>query len=176
MTGIGTTSAAVRRSRRQRRGLAGLFIALFLVGGLVFSYGLGHAPALRLCTAHDTGIPSAPTAPALPAGSASASGTASAPGATADATGHPAVLRDLPAHLVPRAWAVLDAPVDRAPLVPAHACLCLAVLLSLMVLALAAPFRRTLLRLPPRLGWLAGPPLGTVAAPPSLSALQVLRL
>ncbi|MFC9978005.1 hypothetical protein ACFVH6_44570 [Spirillospora sp. NPDC127200] len=175
MTGIGATSAVGRRSRRQRRGLAGLFIALFLVGGLVFSYGLGHAPALRLCTAHDTGIPSAPAAPAPPAGSASATGTASVPGAAVNADGHPAV-RDLPAHLTPRAWVALDAPDRRAPLDPAHACLCLAVLLSLMVLALAAPFRRTLLRLPPRLGWLAGPPLGTVAAPPSLSALQVLRL
>ncbi|MFI6520780.1 hypothetical protein ACIBF1_34860 [Spirillospora sp. NPDC050679] len=170
MTGIGTTSAAGWRSRRQRRGLAGLFIALFLVGGLVFSYGLGHAPALRLCTAHDTGIPTAPVASA-----GSAPGAASAPDASVNADGHPAV-RDLPAHLMPRAWAALDAPDRRAPLDPAHACLCLAVLLSLMVLALAAPFRRTLLRLPPRLGWFAGPPPGTVAAPPSLSALQVLRL
>ncbi|WP_067488645.1 hypothetical protein [Actinomadura hibisca] len=160
MTGIG----ALRRHHRQRHGLAGLLIALFLVGGLVFSYGLGHAPALRLCTAHDAGVPAAPTAPALLTGSASGH-------EAAHAAGHSPL-----AHLAVPDLAQAIAPADRAPLDPAHACLCLAVLLSLMVLALVAPSRRTLLRLPPRLGWLVGPSASTTPAPPSLSALQVLRL
>ncbi|SNT10028.1 hypothetical protein SAMN05443665_101635 [Actinomadura meyerae] len=49
---------------RSRHGTAGLLVALFVVAGLVFSYGLGgHGPPLRVCTEHAVTAP-ADTAPA----------------------------------------------------------------------------------------------------------------
>ncbi|QKW35866.1 hypothetical protein HUT06_18995 [Actinomadura sp. NAK00032] len=53
---------------RSRHGTAGLLVALFVVAGLVFSYGLGgHGPPLRVCTEH---------AVTVPVGTAAASGDA----------------------------------------------------------------------------------------------------
>ncbi|MFG2021257.1 hypothetical protein [Actinomadura geliboluensis] len=43
---------------RSRHGTAGLLVALFVVAGLVFSYGLGgHGPPLRVCTEHAVTVP-----------------------------------------------------------------------------------------------------------------------
>jgi hypothetical protein len=71
---------------------------------------------------------------------------------------------------------------DRANTVPAHpqpaphdVCLSLAVLLTLMVLALAAVPRSRGVR-PRRLGWVLSPPACAPPRPRSLAVLQVLRL
>lgn len=41
----------------RRHGPAGLLVALFAVGGLVFTYGIGHAPPPRICTEHAVTAP-----------------------------------------------------------------------------------------------------------------------
>ncbi|POM23236.1 hypothetical protein BTM25_43890 [Actinomadura rubteroloni] len=45
------------RTERPRRGPLGLLLALFVAAGLVFSYGLGHAPPREICTAHSLHAP-----------------------------------------------------------------------------------------------------------------------
>ncbi|MWK39053.1 hypothetical protein GEV43_36860 [Actinomadura sp. J1-007] len=67
-------------------------------------------------------------------------------------------------------------PMKAPPLSPLDACLCLAVLLTFLVLALASSPGRSRLRLAARNGWTLAPPPAGVPSPPSLSSLQVLRL
>jgi hypothetical protein len=55
-------------------------------------------------------------------------------------------------------------------------CLCLAVLLSLLLLGLAGLVRRALSRLPARIGWALAPSPGASATAACTPALQVLRL
>ncbi|WP_433323937.1 hypothetical protein [Spirillospora sp. CA-294931] len=127
---------------RRRHGFAGLLVALFVVAGIVFSYGLGHAQPLRVCTAHSLSVP----VHHLPAG---------------HADGDPIAA---------------STPVDAPPLSPAEACLSLAVLLTMLTLALAArPRLAGALRLP-RAGRSPRGPTPTPPSPVSLAALQVLRL
>ena len=52
------TRTAAAASQR-RHGLAGLLVALFVVAGLLSSYGLGHGAPLRVCTQHALSVPSA---------------------------------------------------------------------------------------------------------------------
>ncbi|QXJ20083.1 hypothetical protein AGRA3207_000729 [Actinomadura graeca] len=138
----GTTS-------RRRHGLAGLLVGLFVVAGLVFSYGLGHAPPPRVCTEHAVTVPVG------------------------------AALADHGPHgTVPKpADAVMDAPPPLPPQGPSDACLCLAVLFTLMVFALlAAGLGRPLLRVPARASWTAALPRGALPVLASPPTLQVLRL
>ncbi|MFI0356630.1 hypothetical protein [Actinomadura sp. 9N407] len=142
---------------RPRRGPAGLLMALFVVAGLMFSYGLGHGPPRDVCTAHLVSVPADVAA-------AMAGTTAAAPGAAAFSA---------PAFSAP----AFTAPLDLPPISPADAaCVCLAVLLGLMALGLASKRRGagTLLSRSTR-SFL--PPAGE---PPflalSLASLQVLRL
>ncbi|WP_155885054.1 hypothetical protein [Actinomadura flavalba] len=128
---------------RPRHGPAGLLVALFVVAGLVFSYGLGHPPPPQVCTAHALHAPADVPAFAAPSGGGTVLAVA-APG---------------------------DAPVD-----PATACLGLAVLLGLMVLALALPRVRPLPPGPGRPRRAARAPTARAPGPPSLAALQVLRV
>ncbi|GAA4379883.1 hypothetical protein GCM10023088_42710 [Actinomadura verrucosospora] len=143
---------------RRRHGLAGLLVALFVVGGLVFSYGLGHAPPPRVCTQH---------AVSVPVGAVSASTGHEQPDAAAAAlSGSHGLAQDAPAA----------APTKTPAPVPMDACLCLAVLFTLVLLGLAAVLRRPVSRLPARLGWAFTPPACTRLAPASWPSLQVLRL
>ncbi|WP_242911247.1 hypothetical protein [Actinomadura terrae] len=136
-------------TQRRRHGLAGLLVALFVVAGLVFSYGLGHAPPARACTEHAVTAPVGALAGHTPAG-----------------------------HALPRAAADVAVSVPKPPSHgPAEVCLCLAVLFTLLALGLlAAGLGRPVRRLPARLGWSPALPRGGVPAISLSSSLQVLRL
>jgi hypothetical protein len=147
------------RTPRLRHGQAGLLMALFVVAGLIFSYGLGHGPPPQICTTQLISVPvdeaahtPGPDAPAARPGTAEA----------------PAV----PGH----SFFAFTEPWDGSPLSTADTCLCLAVLLGLLALVLAARPRRTGGRTPPRSGWALVPPSIRISFGPSLSALRVLRL
>ncbi|WP_433478986.1 hypothetical protein ACQPZP_19265 [Spirillospora sp. CA-142024] len=143
---------------RRRHGLAGLLVALFVVGGLVFSYGLGHAPPARVCTQHAVSVP-VTVAEAF-------TGHAQPDAGVSPLNGHHS-----PVH------AALTAPPMKVPSqAPMEACLCLAVLFTLVLLGLAAWLGRPLTRLPARLGWALAPPPGAAAVLASTPSLQVLRL
>ncbi|WP_026415023.1 hypothetical protein [Actinomadura oligospora] len=155
MTGTVAQLARQRASQglegtpQRRHGLAGLLVVLFAVAGLMFSYGLEHAPPPDLCHPHDVVtwfVPGADGAHHRPA-----PGDGGAPFATF--TSH-----------------------DRTPPSPIDTCLCLAVLLGIMLLALAARPGRWQLLLPARVGWRSADPARPSPAPLSLAALQVLRL
>ncbi|GAA4101553.1 MULTISPECIES: hypothetical protein [Actinomadura] len=148
------TRTAAAASQR-RHGLAGLLVALFVVAGLVSSYGLGHGAPLRVCTQHALSVPSE-VADALAGGPPEQAHPAH-PAATPLAT-------------------TLKAPVDLPPLSPAHACLCLAVLISLLTLALAVGRRPMRALLAPRGHRVLAPQATGPPSPPSLASLQVLRL
>ncbi|GGQ40585.1 hypothetical protein GCM10010187_68310 [Actinomadura coerulea] len=149
---------------RRRHGLAGLLVALFVVGGLVFSYGLGHAPPPRVCTQHAVSVPVGAVAASTGHEQPDA-GAAPLSGSHGPAQGAPA------ASLMPAA-----SPTKAPAHVPMDACLCLAVLFTLVLLGLAAVPRRPVSRLPARLGWTFAPPPCTRLAPGSSPSLQVLRL
>ncbi|KAB2341091.1 hypothetical protein [Actinomadura rudentiformis] len=160
---------------RRRHGLAGLLVALFVVAGLVFTYGLGHAAPMRVCTAHLTSVP-ADVADAL---AHEADHTATASGAKTAEPGTAAEpVKGVPGKAVPLAAAPVTAraPLDLPPLDPASGCLSLAILLSLMILALAARPTRAGGVLPARVGWIIGIPWQRAPFSPSLASLQVLRL
>ncbi|NDU72651.1 hypothetical protein GWI34_08425 [Actinomadura sp. DSM 109109] len=143
---------------RRRHGLAGLLVALFVVGGLVFSYGLGHAPPPRVCTQHAVSAPVG-TAVTSPGHGQPDAGPSPLHGSHGLAEG------------------VLAASPMKVPApVPVDACLCLAVLFTLVLLGLAVASRRLLTRLPARLGWTFAPPPWARPAPASAPSLQVLRL
>ncbi|MEU5883967.1 hypothetical protein [Spirillospora sp. NPDC047279] len=163
-------------ARRRRHGLAGLLVALFVVAGLVFTYGLGHAPPVRVCTAHLTSV----TADAADATARQESAAAHAAGTAGLAAG--AASQSLAAGAAGAASQSLaaaplaaTAPLHLPPLDPAAGCLCMA-LLTLLILALAALPVRTGGRLPARIGWALGPPAPRPPSSPSLSSLQVLLL
>ncbi|MCR3743215.1 hypothetical protein BS35_005791 [Actinomadura glauciflava] len=143
---------------RRRHGLAGLLVALFAVGGLVFSYGLGHAPPPRVCTQH---------AVSVPVGALSASTGHEQPGAGAGTLHGP--------HGSAEGVSAVS-PLRPPPHVPMDACLCLAVLFTLVLLGLAAVLRRPVSRLPARIGWAFAPPPCARLVPASPPSLQVLRL
>lgn len=143
---------------RRRHGQAGLLVIFFAVGGLIFSYGLGHAPVVRVCTEHAVSVPlgavSSLTAPQTPQ------------------TGVPPLQ-----GLQDSADAMLSAPLKQdLPEAPLNACLCLAVLFTLVLLGLATGLRRPAFRLPARAGWAIVLPSGGTSAPASRPSLQVLRL
>ncbi|MEU9019653.1 hypothetical protein [Actinomadura sp. NPDC048394] len=162
-------------AHRRRHGQAGLLVALFVVAGLVFSYGLGHGLPDRVCIENGMSVP-AEVAAALHHTAAEPGGPASAGRAP---TGHAPAAHTAPVHGVPGhpgpAATSLSAPLRLPPLAPADACLCLAVLFALMLLGLATG-RRALLRLPARGGRAPAPPPGGFFSPVSLASLQVLRL
>ncbi|MDL4821368.1 hypothetical protein [Actinomadura opuntiae] len=141
-------------AHRRRHGQAGLLVALLVVAGLVFSYGLGHAPPDRVCIENGMNVPAEVAAAMHHDGRAPAVHTP---------PGH---------HGTPQMS--LSAPLRLPPLAPADACLCLAVLFALMLLGLAGG-RRAVLRLPARSGR-APAPRGGALSPVSLASLQVLRL
>ncbi|TDC70498.1 hypothetical protein E1200_05025 [Actinomadura sp. GC306] len=115
---------------RRRYGPAGLLVILFVVGGLAFSYGLGHAPVSRVCTEQAVSAPLQDRTP----------------------------------------------PQQERPETPPDACLCLAVLFTLLLLGLAAGTRRPAFRLPARVGWaVVRLPEGR-RVPLHRHSLQVLRL
>ncbi|WP_149264754.1 hypothetical protein [Actinomadura sp. K4S16] len=143
---------------RPRHGPAGLLVALFVVGGLVFSYGLGHAPPPRICTQHAVSVPVG--APWAFTGHGDAGAGASA----------------LQGSHSPAQGAASLSPVKAPAHVPMNACLCLAVLFTLVLLALAAGLRRPLSRLPARFGWTLSPPSGAGLVLAFSPSLQVLRL
>ncbi|WP_329091605.1 hypothetical protein OG979_41710 [Actinomadura citrea] len=143
---------------RRRHGLAGLLVALFVVGGLVFSYGLGHAPPARVCTQH---------AVSVPVGAVFASTGHEQPGTGAT---------PLRGFQGPAQGAPAASPMKVPAPVPSDACLCLAVLFTLVLLGLAAVLRRPVSRLPARLGWTFAPPPCTRLVRASAPSLQVLRL
>lgn len=151
-------------ARRRRHGLAGLLVALFVVAGLVFTYGLGHAPPVRVCTAHLTSV----TADAADA-------TARQESAAAHAAGTAGLAAGAASQSLAAAPLAATAPLHLPPLDPAAGCLCMA-LLTLLILALAALPVRTGGRLPARIGWALGPPAPRPPSSPSLSSLQVLLL
>ncbi|XRQ15894.1 hypothetical protein ACN3XK_34975 [Actinomadura welshii] len=185
---------------RRRHGLAGLLVILFVVGGLIFSYGLGHAPVARVCTAHAVSAPAgavlslstpsslgtpapsdapgpfgSPPAATLSAGAAPALGAVSGGGARQAAGTGLSLLQGLqkPAGA---ALAALAAPLKDKPRgIPPDTCLCLAVLL-LLLLGLAAGRRRRAFRLPARVGWAVVPLPAGAPVRPSRHSLQVLRL
>lgn len=169
-----------RTTPRLRHGPAGLLMALFLVAGLIFSYGLGHAPALRVCTTHSVSVP-ADVADAMAAHETVSSHAflragSARPGATAALTaGSPpgALYQGAAAPSGPSAFST---PFDPPPFHPVETCLCLAVLIGLMALGLAAKPRPAGARRPPRSGWTLAPPAFARPSPLSLTALQVLRL
>ncbi|WUI03702.1 hypothetical protein OHR68_18450 [Spirillospora sp. NBC_00431] len=143
---------------RRRHGPAGLLVALFVVGGLIFSYGLGHGPVERLCTEHAVSVPVA---------------------AVSAATGHhtPGPGGSALQGLHRLSDTALTAPLkDRAPQAPMDACLCMAVLFTLILLGLAVALRRPSSRLPARLGWTLVVPAAGASRPAFRPALQVLRL
>ncbi|MEU5995126.1 hypothetical protein ABZ806_39635 [Spirillospora sp. NPDC047418] len=142
----------------RRHGPAGLLVALFVVAGLVFSYGLGHGPPPRVCTEHAVTVPvdSLPTdGGQQPAASASASASQGMPQLAAAAFG---------------------APAKPPPHTPLGVCLCAAVLFTLLLLALATGPRRPLSRVPARTGWALPPPPGAASTPAFPPVLEVLRL
>jgi hypothetical protein len=143
---------------RPRHGLAGLLVAVFVVGGLVFSYGLGHAPPPRICTQHAVSVPVGAPWALTGHGEADAR-TAALQGSHGTAQG-----------------ALSASPLKAPAPVPMNACLCLAVLFTLVLLALAAGLRRTLSRLPARFGWALSPPSGARLVLAFSPSLQVLRL
>lgn len=144
----------------RRHGLAGLLVALFVVGGLIFSYGLGRTPVARVCTAHAV---SAPVTALAALSTASPPAEASVP----DARTAPESPFSTP----------LTAPLrENRPGLPTDACLCLAVLFSFILLGLAGGRGRRSIRLPARAGWTAVLPPGVMRLPPSRHSLQVLRL
>ncbi|CNF85465.1 Uncharacterised protein [Mycobacterium tuberculosis] len=153
----------------RRHGPAGLLVALFVVAGLVFSYGLGHGPPPRVCTEHAVTVPTA----GLPAAGLPAGGPL-AGGASADAGLQPA-----PASpgLLGLAGAALSAPAKPLPRTPLEVCLCAAVLFTFLLLVLAAVLRRRpLSRVPARTGWVLSPPPGAASTPVFPPVLEVLRL
>ncbi|MBO2463744.1 hypothetical protein [Actinomadura violacea] len=150
-------------AHRRRHGQTGLLVALFVVAGLVFSYGLGHALPDRVCIENGMSVP-AEVATAMHHASASHGGPAA----------HSAPVHGTPGHAGTAAPS-LSTPLRLPPLAPADACLCLAVLFALMLLGLATG-RRALLRLPARAPRAPAPPPGGVLSPVSLASLQVLRL
>ncbi|WP_131736776.1 hypothetical protein [Actinomadura roseirufa] len=159
-------------TQRRRHGLAGLLVALFVVAGLAFSYGLGHAPPARLCTEHSVSVPV--DAAAAAARHHPPSERTGPPTSTGTRIAAPLALHGVPA-LGGSAGTAANAPLS--PLPPLDACLCLAVLFTLMVLALlAAGAWRAFRRLPARAGWERAAPAGALPALLSLSSLQVLRL
>ncbi|TDC96490.1 hypothetical protein [Actinomadura sp. 7K507] len=181
---------------RRRHGLAGLLAILFVVGGLIFSYGLGHAPVPRMCTEHAV---SAPLSAASPSGGHQTPETAVSPhqglhgftgtalkaGAALKAGTAPAASTALKAGTAPAASAALEAgaalkagtALEQAPPQgPAYACLCLAVLFTLVLLGLAAGPGRPAFRLPARAGWALAPPSAAAHAPVLRPFHQVLRL
>ncbi|MFC4913560.1 hypothetical protein [Actinomadura gamaensis] len=141
-------TTAPQQTPQRRHGLAGLLVVLFAVAGLVFSYGLEHAPPPDVCHPHAV--------------------TWLAP--AADGSAH--------RHLVGVDGAPLTsiASHHRTPPAPVDTCLCLAVLLGFMLLALAARPGRWRFLLPARLGWRPAEPSRPCPAPLSLASLQVLRL
>ncbi|MFG2090758.1 MULTISPECIES: hypothetical protein [unclassified Spirillospora] len=142
---------------RRRHGQAGLLAILFVVGGLIFSYGLGHAPVPRVCTEH---------AVSVPAGVASSiTGVASLQGSSP--------LQDVHGSAEPASAAPLK---QKPPLTPMNAGLCLAVLFTLVLLALATGLGRPVFRLPARVGWALAPPSRGASTPTFRRSLQVLRL
>ncbi|MFC5186513.1 hypothetical protein [Actinomadura harenae] len=142
-------SRALRSAPRRQHGLAGLFVVLFAVAGLMFSYGLEHAPPVDLCHPHDAVTWFGPGAEGahhrLPHGD-----------------GESPIL-SVTSH-------------DRTPPSPVETCLCLAVLLGIMLLVMAARAGRRLLLLPARAGWRSAAPARPSPASLSLASLQVLRL
>lgn len=128
--------------------MAGLLVVLFAFAGLVFSYGLEHVPPPDICHAHSITwlAPAADGSPHL-----RLVGVDGAPPTS------------ISSH-------------DRTPPAPIDTCLCLAVLLGLMLLALAARPGRWALLLPARLGWRSAEPARPSPSPLSLASLQVLRL
>lgn len=144
-------------THRRRHGSAGLLVALFVVGGLIFSYGLRHGPPERLCTQHAVSVPVA-------VASASAGHQAPGPGAS-------------PLHELHRAAdTALTAPGKQVPQAPMDVCLCLAALFTLVLLGLAAGLRRPASRLPARIGWTLVPPSAAARDLVPRPSLQVLRL
>lgn len=151
-------------TRRRRHGPAGLLVALFVVGGLIFSYGLGHAPPPRVCTQHAVSAPVA------------AASAATGPEAR-DAGISPLQGLHSAADAVLTAGAELSAPAKRVPSqAPVGVCLCLAVLFTLVLLGLAAVLRRPGLRLPARVARALVPVSAGASALAPRPALQVLRL
>ncbi|MEO3828127.1 hypothetical protein [Actinomadura sp. B10D3] len=142
---------------RGRHGLAGLLVALFVVGGLIFSYGLGHGAPARVCTQHAVSVP------------VSTVSTGTGHAQQGDGAGPSSGAHGLVS-------AVLAEPEKPPAPAPMDACLCLAVLLSLLLLGLAGGFRRPLSRLPARAGWALAPPPGASAGAACAPTLQVLRL
>lgn len=151
---------------RRRHGLAGLLAILFVVGGLIFSYGLGHAPVTRVCTEHALSAPSG-------AASSGAAPSFAAPSFAASPLIGVAPLQDLQSSAEPALAAPLK---QKPPLTPMNACLCLAVLFTLVLLALATGLGRPVLRLPARAGWVLAPPSRGAYTPAFRPSLQVLRL
>lgn len=131
-----------------RNGLAGLLSILFVVGGLIFSYGLGHAPVSRVCTEHAVSVPV---------------DAASPPGASQVRQAGVSPLQGLQ-----KAPLKQDLALD--------ASLCLAVLFTLILLGLAGVLRRPAFRLPARAGWVLTLPSRGTPAPALQPSLQVLRL
>ena len=139
---------------RRRHGLGGLLTILFVVGGLIFSYGLGHATVPRLCTEHAVSAPLS----AVPSPS----------GQQAPETAVPPL---------PGPHGLSDtAPKKEPPQGAAHGSLCLAVLFTLFLLGLAAGPGRAAFRLPARAGWIVTLPSRAARAPVLRPSLQVLRL
>jgi hypothetical protein len=130
-------------------------VALFVVAGLVFSYGLGHGPPPRVCTENAVSVPVSSVPAAGPEGPASAEPSQGLHGL---------------------AGAALTAPVKPSPQMPLDVCLCAAVLFTLLLLALFSGLRRPFSRLPARTGWSLAPPPGATAPLAFPPVLQVLRL
>lgn len=133
---------------RRRHGVAGLLVVLFALAGLLFSYGLEHAPPPDIC--HPQGV--AWLSPPSEGVHHRFAGRTLAEPVSSGSSHH------------------------RAPHAPAETCLCLAVLLGIMLLALAARPERWRLLLPARVGWRSAAPARPSPAPLSLASLQVLRL
>ncbi|TDC57615.1 hypothetical protein E1281_04135 [Actinomadura sp. KC345] len=145
---------------RRRHGLAGLLAILFVVGGLIFSYGLGHAPVPRVCTEHAV---NAPLSTVWSFGGHQSPGGHQAPETAVSP------LQGL--HGLAG-----TAPVDEPPHGPAHASMCLAALFTLFLLGLAAGPGRAVFRLPARAGWILAVPSGAAHVWVLRPSLQVLRL
>ncbi|HEY8479299.1 MAG TPA: hypothetical protein VIL71_05650 [Spirillospora sp.] len=144
----------------RRHGLGGLLVILVVVGGLIFSYGLGRTPVARVCTEHAV---SAPLTALVSLGTVSPSAEASVPD-----------VRMAPHDPL---TTTLTAPLrEDSPGLPVDACLCVAVLFTLFLLGLAAARGRWSFRLPARAGWTAVLPPGVPHRPLSRHVLQVLRL
>ena len=156
-------------------------MALFLVAGLVFSHGLGHAPPLRVCTAHSLGVPAALAASAGMPGATNAAGAAAKVGAAeharpADRAAHAHASADVPRVAVTAVFAEFGQPAPPPPPGPEDTCLSLAVLLAIVVIGLAARCGLAVGRRPRRSAWIPAPPPLPAPCARSLSRLQVLRL